>query len=223
MKYLIVSFILLLFFASCDDRLEGFIGALDADFSLNNGIESDSVKIGLKSTSGNYAITVSATNIGDIASIKFDVLEGNIDILQDGLNISELNLSSTMNLEVEFKAAETVTIEFILIDKVGASITKTIQLVVFENLPPVAVMDVSKIAQVDPFEIQLNANESFDRDAHFGGSVSAYEWEIDGVTFLTTDPISKYILGGTGSFIVTLRVFDNDSESSAKIVETFTL
>lgn len=211
----------LLFFSllvGCDDRLTSFQGSLGVDFSINGGALEGSVKMGLKSGGGKFALVITTTNVSDIKSVRFEVDEGNVEVYQSGqLKSGVLVLSSNMELEVRFLTSEAATITVVLVDQLGGQIQKSIRIVPFANLPPVAALSYQKLAQNDPREYELNGSTSFDQDAAFGGDVSYYEWTIGSLVFTRTQPITKYIFSSSGTYVVRLRVADNDGAWSEQV------
>jgi hypothetical protein len=98
-------------------------------------------------------------------------------------------------------------------------------IVAFENMLPVAKLNISKLALNSPYEISIDATQSFDQDNKFGGEIVEWEYTIGNFyTYTTTEYSSIYhILPTSGSYTISLRVRDNDGAWSNTIYETVTL
>jgi hypothetical protein len=97
-------------------------------------------------------------------------------------------------------------------DIYNSSATATLHFSVFANLTPVSSLLITKIAVLDPFEVEIDASGSFDRDADFVGQIIAYEYTInDSYVVVSPLPVIKYIFQSPGQKSVKLRVMDNDS------------
>lgn len=107
-------------------------------------------------------------------------------------------------------------IRFIAEDRFNQTAQVTLNLFVFENLRPVARLESRAISQ---FEYEFSAANSYDQDARFGGKVIGYEFMIDGQTFTTPSRTARHIFSGAGTYIVRLRVLDNNSEFSQETEE----
>lgn len=106
------------------------------------------------------------------------------------------------------------TVTFVLKDKFEAAAEAKLNLFVFDNLAPVAKVSYSKRSE---YEVEINASESYDQDHKYGGRVKAYEFTINGNTFVTPQPIVRHIFPQRGAYIVGLRVIDNNEAYSSRI------
>lgn len=217
MKKLLIPLLCLL---GCDDRLASFDDAFDVDFSINGGITEGRVKMGLKSGDGIFHLNITTTNVSEIRAARFEVDEGEIEVYQNGVQkTGALDLSSNMQLEVRFITSSAATITIILFDQLGGRVEKSLRIIVAQNLSPVALMSFSKLSQNDPREYEFSGSNSYDADADLGGEVAYYEWTIGGVVFVVDHAAIRYIFPNSGTYIVRLRVRDNDGAWSTQISE----
>ena len=211
MKPLKICIVLVLagqfFFSSCDNREDYFIDVNKApSLSLvKNGVIlegntlSDSLKIGVP-LSLQYSIQ-------DEEKIKLQVLqdqqksifEVGPDLISftgqaEGQNIFSLTAKDSFNEEAKF------------------SITFT----VFRNLAPVAQFEVKKIGISSPYEYEVDASASYDKDARFSGKIIEYEYTLSNFKF--SSPLSKvrYVFGSAGQKQIRVRVKDNSGDWSSQ-------
>lgn len=105
-------------------------------------------------------------------------------------------------------------ITFVAEDRFNVKAEAVLNLFVFSNLKPVAVLESRA---VNGNEYEFSGQRSYDQDERFGGQVSGYEFTIDGVTFKTPSPTVRHIFARPGTYIVRLRVLDNNNEFSEEI------
>src|SRR5438445_644392 len=78
------------------------------------------------------------------------------------------------------------------------------------TVPPVAVAKATPTSGSAPLTVQFDASQSSDPD----GTVTAYLWTFgDGTTTSAQNP--SHIYSSTGTYNATLRVTDNDSNTSS--------
>ena len=104
-------------------------------------------------------------------------------------------------------------------DQYGLTGNASINLTTFKDLPPIGLLTYVKTAVYDPLEYKIKADQSYDRDAKFGGKIINYEYSIS-PSYQVTTPNSyiSYIFPTTGNYQVSLRVQDNDSIWSGSTV-----
>lgn len=89
--------------------------------------------------------------------------------------------------------------------------SKSMKLVCFKNLGPVANAKCDVIAINHPFERKINALASIDRDKKFGGGIRAYEFTITGnKPVINNKGFLMYIFPKKGTYRVKVRVQDLD-------------
>lgn len=102
-----------------------------------------------------------------------------------------------------------------VIDNLGAEGSATIELTAYENLAPVAMLSVEKVAIVDPLEYSFSASGSYDKDVNRGGGLMRYQYSVGDVDLPVTDqPVINFIFPKPGGYEVKLKVQDNDGEWS---------
>jgi hypothetical protein len=206
-KYITITYTLIvqLFFTSCDNRKDYFVEINKAPtLSLvKNGVEltgntlSDSLKIGEP-----YSLHY---NISDEEKVR-------IQILQDGQQ-------STVDVGSELIIFTGVTeghdqVTLVAKDSFGASAEFSISFTVFRNIAPVASFTVKKIGVSSPYEYEVDATASHDRDARFNGKIVEYEYTLQNYTFSSTLSKIRYIFGSAGQKLIKVRVKDNSGDWS---------
>ena len=226
-KYIIP--IVLMISISCDQGTTEFIEDLNNAplINLGNGSEtpvvSDSIKVNLdfKSDPDFYLIKLSVTDENNnLDRIQYTQLEGIGVLLQEGDTIRKntVNVNSDDELEFEYYPQNFGNHTFLLtaIDEFEMSSSARIELVAFENLPPVAVFDVSRIGQLSGYHYKIDASESFDRDEKYGGSVVEYEYTVLDRKFSLLADEMEFIFPGEGTYRIIVRVRDNNDDLSDK-------
>lgn len=95
----------------------------------------------------------------------------------------------------------------------------TIDLTIFENLPPVAIFSYS-IAEFDgSYSLILDGSSSYDQDSKYGGYIMHYEFTINNNTILSTS-LSKYTYSVNKDYTYTVkfRVQDDNGAWSNEIL-----
>jgi len=94
----------------------------------------------------------------------------------------------------------------------------TIRISIFDNLPPVAIMDYD-ITQFDSsYTLTLNGSLSFDKDERFGGSISSYEFVVNGQHYASSSSKLMYSVNKGQTYTIHFRVQDNDLVWSNDVV-----
>lgn len=206
-KYIIltVALIVQLFFTSCDNRKDYFI-EINKTPSLSlvkNGVEltgntfNDSLKIG-EPYSLNYFIS-------DEEKIPLLAIQ---DQGKDLVNIGTELITFTGVNEGQSRFS------LLAKDSFGASAEFSISFTVFRNIAPVASFTVRKIGVSSPFEYEVDATASYDKDARFNGKIIEYEYTLQNYTFSTTLSKIRYIFGSAGQKLIKVRVKDNSGDWS---------
>jgi hypothetical protein len=99
-------------------------------------------------------------------------------------------------------------------DSFGATAGFSISFTIFRNLAPVASFIVKKIGVSSPFEYEVDATASYDKDAKFNGKIVEYEYTLNNYTFNTTLSKIRYIFGSEGQKLIKVRVKDNSGDWS---------
>lgn len=148
-----------------------------------------------------------------------------VNKLQNGLlffqgkimNDAETNISGIQSGQITFRALQPGLFNFNVSveDPQGLSSSIVIELNVLDNMLPVARMQITQTAEVSPYQIAVDAAQSYDQDERWGGQVKAYEFTVD--EFYSTETIRpklEYIFPEVGTYRIVLRVKDNDDEWS---------
>ncbi|MFO7655668.1 MAG: hypothetical protein R6W78_01230 [Bacteroidales bacterium] len=102
-------------------------------------------------------------------------------------------------------------------DYYNQSSTVTLNLNVFSNLAPVAVLDYSLKGNI----LTLDASESYDRDARFGGYIVNYFFTVDGITMETNSNKLYFDINPDKSYVIYLTVIDNSGAMSQPDIKFF--
>jgi len=211
-KFCIVLFVLAgqFFLSACDNREDYFIYVNKAPSLtlVKNGVVlegnalSDSLKIGVP-LSLQYFIQDEEKIILQVSQEQpkstFEVSTEFISFTgaTEGQNIFSLTAKDSFNEEAKF------------------SITFT----VFRNIAPVAQFAVKKIGVSSPYEYEVDASASYDKDARFSGKITEYEYTLANYKF--SSPLSKvrYVFGSAGQKQIRVRVKDNNGDWSNQVSE----
>lgn len=198
----------------------GFLVGLEKQASIE-----DSVKISLKSVKNYADITLSVSDENmDIQSISYSA-KGDVKVMQDGqVRSGTIDLYSAgadnIALQVYPQSSQTASLTFTVKDQFGETATAVAMITSFENLPPMAMLQVNKIDIEDDLHYQLDARGSYDRDALYGGGIQVYEYYINDQV-ITLDPSfdsnydhPDFIFGQRGNYFFKLRVMDTDGKWS---------
>jgi hypothetical protein len=194
-----------LFFPSCDSREDYFIDVNKAPtLSLvRNGVAlegntlSDSLKIGVP------------------ISLQYFIQDEEKIILQ----VSQEQQRSTFEIVNEVisfigvaEGQDQVTLT--AKDSFGQEAKFSITFTVFRNIAPIASFTVKKIGVSSPYEYEVDASASYDKDARFSGNITEYEYTLANYKF--SSPLSKvrYVFGSSGQKQIRVRVKDNSGEWS---------
>jgi hypothetical protein len=199
-----------LFFSSCDSREDYFIEVNKAPVLTlsKNGIEltgntlADSLKIG-EPLSLNYnisdeeKISIQVSQDGQLSTVDIGSELISFTGLNEGQNIVSLTANDSFGREAKF------------------SFTFTI----FRNIAPVAFFTIKKIGVSSPYEYEVDASASYDKDARFNGKIVEYEYTLANYKF--SSPLSKirYVFGSPGQKQIRVRVKDNTGDWSALVSE----
>ena len=198
------------FFSSCDNREDYFVGVNKAPTLslIKNGValegktHSDSLKIGVP-LSLQYSIQDEEKIILQVSQEQpkssFEVGAEIISFIgaTEGQNIVNLTAKDSFNEEAKF------------------SITFT----VFRNIAPVASFSVKIIGVSSPYEYEVDASGSYDKDARFNGKITEYEYTLANYKFSTTLSKVRYVFGSAGQKQIRVRVMDNSGDWSSQVSE----
>lgn len=227
-KRLLIALCGLLAAAGCDDRKDGLKGFNDPPtISLKaerGGPESKDLRDSVKLSNAEYAYMPFVMRISDpnqnIKHVRMTVLSGTgvlhfrDETTRDTVRIVE-NIGT---YRFAPDNAGTVIARFVVTDYFNASDSATLQLHVFQNLPPVAALETRYLGSADKNEYLLDGSGAYDADHDFGGQVHQYIFSVNNVIVAeTTTPAIPYIFPGPGTYTVTLQVQDNDGAASKPV------
>jgi hypothetical protein len=211
-KFCIAFFLLSaqLFFSSCDNREDYFIGVntgptltlIKNGVALEGNTLSDSLKIA-EPYSLHYLIT-------DEENIRIQVIQE-----QQQSTVDAGSEVITINGITEGQSLVTLLVKDSFNEEAKFSFTFTI----FRNIAPVALFTVKKIGISSPYEYEIDASGSYDKDARFNGKIIEYEYTLANYKF--SSPLSKirYVFGSSGQKQIRVRVKDNSGDWSSQVSE----
>jgi hypothetical protein len=202
-KYLFIS-ILSLLIASCDNTEDPFKDdnkAPEITVKKHLGTEfEEQFTDSLKLITGLYTFEY---KIDDEETLSANITCDN--------ETSEVTINDS---EITLKPTETGNnkIDISSVDGFGVKTNTTVNIVIFDNLPPVAkVKVVESDAILSPLQRKIDASMSFDKDEKFGGKIDEYEFRIENeTTTRTPDNHINKIFAQNGSYRIKVRVKDND-------------
>jgi hypothetical protein len=194
-----------IFFSSCDNREDYFIDINKApSLSLvKNGVTlegntlSDSLKIGVPLSLQYFIqdeekILLNVSQEQQKSTFEVDPELISFTGQAEGQNIFNLTAKDSFNEEAKF------------------SITFT----VFRNIAPVAQFTVKKIGVSSPYEYEVDASASYDKDARFSGKITEYEYTLANFKFSSSLSKIRYVFGSAGQKQIRVRVKDNSGDWS---------
>ena len=227
--YIHIAACLLISLTSCEDRFDflensGFgvvVGLNDASVTDL----SDSVKVSLKNGTDKYDFSLiingeaEKTYDVEFTLIGFAQL---VDAQGNEVSGSSITLSNGVNnFGVKVSLPSEINLNFSIIDEFGNTKTSNLNLIAFDNLSPIAMLDITSVKALSDFEYDLDASASFDQDEKFGGLVERYRYKIDTAVIFTDKSKIRIIFPSSGSFDVSLEVQDNDEAWSEIETQTF--
>lgn len=198
------------FLSSCDNRKDYFIeGNKAPSLTLfKNGVEltgntlSDSLKIG-EPFSLHYFVS-------DEEKIRIQVIQ---EQQQSIVDIGSELISFTGVTEGQ----DQVTL--MAKDSFNEEAKFTISFTVFRNIAPVALFTVKKIGVSSPYEYEVDASASYDKDVRFNGKIIEYEYTLANYKFSSTLSKIRYVFGSAGQKQIRVRVKDNSGDWSNHVSE----
>ena len=199
-----------IFLSSCDNRKDYFIDVNKAPILtlVKNGVEltgntlSDSLKIG-EPFSLHYFIS-------DEEKIR--------------IQVTQVQQQSTVDISSELISFSGVTegqdqVTLMAKDSFNEEAKFSISFTVFRNIAPVALFTVKKIGVSSPYEYEVDASGSYDKDARFNGKITEYEYTLANYKFSSTLSKVRYVFGSAGQKQIRVRVKDNNGDWSNTVSE----
>lgn len=200
-------FMLLLIASSCDNH---------ADYFQSLDIQPDMELVGTAVQHGSYLRDSVKTNHVYALSYKLEASSPvtfsfnksvNYSIMIDRQTIQIKGLSISDNL-----------ILFTACDLYQKCYIDTIHLTIFDNLPPIAILNYDVTEFDGSYTLTLDGSASFDKDQRFGGAISSYDYSVNGEHY--TNSVSKlsYSVNKGQNYTIHFQVQDNDNAWSNEIV-----
>lgn len=226
-RYLLI--ILIIINASCDQGTMAYLESLNEGPTINflsdsETAISDSIKMSLKNSQGSYPISLNVFDTNDnIADVLFEQNIGSGMVMQSGDTIKNRFELDSSGQVIEFDYIPNNlgfhSFKVQVKDNFGESSSVNVELTAFDNLKPVAVFKVAKKGITDRYHYRIEANESFDRDAHYGGGIARYEFTVLGrIDYTQNQDFRDIIFPEDGIYDIAVRVQDNDGAWSEKVV-----
>lgn len=186
---------------------------------------TDSIKIGQKTNAGSYTFYVEVEDdYPELIEIgtSYDATEGEVTAItsiETNVNVYQLEyVPSSIGIGKEIgKRMEKKELTIYAKDHYGKRSNIYLELMVYDNLIPKAVMQYKQIGSIRPGHFEINAIYSYDQDAKYGGYITEYAFEIDGKKIQTKKSIIEYIFQEPGQYELKLKVKDNDGEWSEEL------
>lgn len=225
MKYFIISLIgiFTMVLNSCDNRKKFIADGVPDPTITITGAKLDSVKLSLKSGKDGSVCPLQIGGINTQKTLSYDFIVGNGKVSINSklaLENEKVMVSNGFN-KVELYVSELGTnlIMFSLKDEFDKITSLEYKVYAFENLPPVAVFSKTNVvskAILSPYEYTIDASNSFDKDARYGGYIKSYDYYINDVKIATSASSKRdWIFSGSGNYNIKIVVTDNDGSTSS--------
>jgi len=206
-RYITITFALIvqLYFTSCDNRKDYFI-------EINKAPTLSLVKDGVELTGKTLNDSL---KIGEPYPLYYFISdEEKIPLL--AIQDQGKDLVTIGSESITFTGVNEGQSRFSLLakDSFGASAEFSISYTVFRNIAPVASFTVKKIGVSSPYEYEVDATASHDKDTRFNGKIVEYEYTLQNYTFSSTLSKIRYIFGSAGQKLIKVRVKDNSGDWS---------
>ena len=206
-RYITITFALIvqLYFTSCDNRKDYFI-------EINKAPTLSLVKDGVELTGKTLNDSL---KIGEPYPLYYFISdEEKIPLL--AIQDQGKDLVSIGSELITFTGVNEGQSRFSLVakDSFGASVEFSVSFTVFRNIAPIASFTVKKIGVSSPYEYEVDASASHDKDARFNGKIVEYEYTLQNYTFSSTLSKIRYIFGSAGQKLIKVRVKDNSGDWS---------
>jgi hypothetical protein len=188
---------------------------------------TDSLKISLKTGQDDYSFSITGNGKeSPVKEITFTLEGGTGHLKNGGLELQkDLGpLTNGQRFDLSFYTDNVGELKFVFTgrNEFGATGSATLNLLVFNNFPPVAkfVANPFNQNQFGKYSYQFDGTASHDKDKRFGGIVKTYKYTITSnnygtQTILNDSPLTSVVFPGPGAFTVSLIAYDNDGEPSA--------
>ena len=229
-KIIAIGFMSALLSTACDNSAD-FLGGVNQSptitlYNLNESgnIIEDSIKLSGEVGLFFYEVGVKVNDVnGNINVVNIDSASNRPTLLVQGDSILidsdlvEINQSGdSVILQIALFNIGQNDIEITVIDDFEQRSVANLTLQVFENLPPVARVDVLESELSNELRT-IDLSESYDTDQDFGGAVIIYNYRLNGSEFSIGESSLNYSFPGTGVYPVEVFVMDNNLEASTTL------
>ena len=220
---------------SCSDQEELFEKGNripEIKFKNSESTLSDSLKLSMKNSQKLYTTKMSVSDLDrNIKEIRYTLKTGEGKILIDGeeqkggsIDFTKKEMTQDISISFEPSTVGYYLIEFTAVDLFDKSSTGRLELLGFQNVPPVANITVTPQPVRESRQFIVDASKSFDPDASFGGGIRWYRYRFNQVEKITTESKCNYIFpatqeGETGTWQISVSVQDNDGDWSKEVVD----
>lgn len=234
MKSIIKYLAIMLLVTSCEYENDLFKSIKsDPSFKiLYEGSELESINDSIKIPEADLlttkiSFTVLLTDKSRELSMSIDEVNGigELKVNNEVLEESAIITPGKINIEYSPSVEGEHIFDLVITDKYGKTRRKRCRFFIFNNLPPVAVLEVNKIGQNSAYEVEIRAVDSYDQDQKWGGKVVTYVYKIGNYYTYETNKFAtiKHILPSSGSYIISLQVIDNDNATSYTVFKQIDL
>ena len=221
-----INYIILAIFTSmlwsCNNEDAFFESLNDAPIiTISNStkaVVTDSVKISLKTGQSTYEVILNLNDPNNnVENVTYALISGKGKFYSDKSfqnlqpnPVIPIGGKSTLYFQPEYMGVN--TIRFTVLDKFKKSSNVMLNLTAFQNMSPYAEFTYKLLRVNSPYEYELNASPSFDKDEKYGGAIVTYRWTINGVSKDTDKEIFPWVFPSPGNYTVRLEVKDNDGQ-----------
>ena len=220
----LITALILMALSGCSNRMES-IGTIPSFPSVKIVVKSslksfirDSVKLS-NPNFNTYGIELRLSDSDkyyNSLTYLFEKGSGKLVYRHDTLNIGLLPFMNYTCLVKFIPDSEGLTrLVFKATDQLKNSSSSVLELLTFNNLLPVADLQVSPVKIIDPLEYLLDASQSYDPDHNFGGGIIQYIYQVDGQIIYTSKDQIKHIFSSPGIYTLTIQAKDNDGGYSS--------
>lgn len=224
---------------SCtNNRYEVFkINNVAPELTLSSGeLASDGVwktteriKLGLKTEPVPFELSFSGIDQEGFSLSLNAIFDKSLTIIFDDGSPVEFPIFVENNQDLSFRVSASQVgaypIELLLTDELGKTSKAILTVDAFENMEPIAILTKEPEAYgiPSPSVYQINANESYDQDQQWGGSIVQYIWKIDNGREFTTETSYFRQSFEPGGYSISLKVVDSDGAQSQQDIQTIVI
>lgn len=233
-QYILPIFLLILLLASACRKKKDEVGVPSNDgkaptIELNgDNLLRDTFKFNVLdskdlNTAKTYDFDFAVKDDQDKLTLEISKLDNGLVLFKNGIiNGGATDITGLTQGRLSFRPLRAGFFAFSITvkDPQGLSSSALVELNALANQAPVAVIETKQTNAQAPNQVSIDASKSFDRDARWGGTITKYEFTLEGFyTGQTTRNKIDYIFPKTGTYRVGVRVQDNDNEWSPVVYQ----